>query len=663
MKNLFINNKGITLITLVITIIILIILGGIALNVVFGENGLISKTQSGASKYQDESIKEKIQLAVISSMVNDVGKVNADMLRTQLNEQIGEGKYTLTIDETTGEITIVVGEIEYKVSANGTILGGDSESGLYDNIAKSTKFGKDTSGATWDNTKTSGAKLDLGESTNLRLKKVAALANGVSEDVVNTWTVYNSEDTYIKSIVWSSSEPTAEQKVNYGQLAMTSDSPLGMESDGTTNELIVSDVPIYAWFDKNTGTMYIWSKDETIDMHPHSERMFQGMKSLETIPALSHFVADDVKTMRYMFKDTEITNFSVCDNWDVGNVKTSLKVGKESLPENNGFYYICNNTVMSILNTHPMFKNIHGWWDEEGTLHIGFDEARYTTVGLVQNLCEIRGRKYKKKYDNSALAFLYWNNRWGATPFLVSPTRDGATCEPTSVNVLEGTYTMKDGTEKKYYYTANNYAMAFEGGNINNELPIVDSNLGIVDSELDLIAKAVIKSYGEDKFFNILSDWYYSKTVVEGGAFVKVTVSDCFNNNNGYRGIDNDESTGWGTDSANYGEHWLNIELLEPKCIKGYYIYGATCRSNGEQYKYYLQASNDGINWVNLEGNTIHEGEEGKSDTGAVTGIEKHNYTFNNTTTYKYYRLFFTQGGWTYYVSGGTAAQELQLKL
>ena len=42
-KEKFKNSKGITLVALVVTIIVLIILAGISINLVLGENGIITK--------------------------------------------------------------------------------------------------------------------------------------------------------------------------------------------------------------------------------------------------------------------------------------------------------------------------------------------------------------------------------------------------------------------------------------------------------------------------------------------------------------------------------------------------------------------------------------------------------------------------------------------
>ena len=55
------NNKGITLIALVITIIILLILAAVAIQLALGDNGLIKKAQSGQVAQSIAEVKEKFK--------------------------------------------------------------------------------------------------------------------------------------------------------------------------------------------------------------------------------------------------------------------------------------------------------------------------------------------------------------------------------------------------------------------------------------------------------------------------------------------------------------------------------------------------------------------------------------------------------------------------
>ena len=59
MKNTFKSSKGITLVALVITIIILLMLAGITVVALSGENGLFSKTKQAREKYSIGEAKEK----------------------------------------------------------------------------------------------------------------------------------------------------------------------------------------------------------------------------------------------------------------------------------------------------------------------------------------------------------------------------------------------------------------------------------------------------------------------------------------------------------------------------------------------------------------------------------------------------------------------------
>lgn len=422
------NNKGITLIALVITIIVLIVLAGISINAIMGENSVTEKAKEAEFRTTLAQIQEQVVLHKSKAMMDgyfensgnttiydkypisqtEVDKTQIsqglkDAIESESGKSISDVKLykidntkidlkgnreylidvdTLQIYDTEGKN--INGKLQYTITGSGIATGKNDKDNITDDNkppvvedtadpATDSRFGNDTSKATWNSTASEKhAVLDLGETVNLRLKKIAALANGVSEEVVNTWTASTSEDTYITSIVWSETAPSATQIVKYGQLAMTALSPLGMSEDGTTNQLIISDFPIYAWY--NEGIIYMWSEDTTIDLHPHSDRMFQGMKNLTSIPALSHFLTIEAKTVRYMFKDTKIADFTPCNDWYITNVGTELKENDGLAPVNNGFYWMCNGVPS---NKHPNFTRRTGTWDSEGTF---FDSTHLEKV-------------------------------------------------------------------------------------------------------------------------------------------------------------------------------------------------------------------------------------------------------------------------------------------
>jgi hypothetical protein len=87
MKTNFKTQKGITLIALVITIIVLLILAGITINLTVGQNGIITTAQQAGKNYQQAAEDEQTQLAEFltetTGTVNALqGKVNAPTLLT-----------------------------------------------------------------------------------------------------------------------------------------------------------------------------------------------------------------------------------------------------------------------------------------------------------------------------------------------------------------------------------------------------------------------------------------------------------------------------------------------------------------------------------------------------------------------------------------------------
>ena len=59
---MFKQERGITLVALVVTIVVLLILAGVSISLVIGQNGIVTKAQEGAHNYQVAANKEKTEL-------------------------------------------------------------------------------------------------------------------------------------------------------------------------------------------------------------------------------------------------------------------------------------------------------------------------------------------------------------------------------------------------------------------------------------------------------------------------------------------------------------------------------------------------------------------------------------------------------------------------
>ena len=111
------QEKGITLIALVITIIVLLILAGVAIVTLTGDNGILNKAQS-AKKNTDESQEfEQIQLAATAAKTNVNYKIDTKILQKELGDigiEIGDTPtFPLTITGNTGK--------EYNIEENGKV--------------------------------------------------------------------------------------------------------------------------------------------------------------------------------------------------------------------------------------------------------------------------------------------------------------------------------------------------------------------------------------------------------------------------------------------------------------------------------------------------------------------------------------------------------------
>ena len=86
-----IENKGITLVALIITIIVLLILATVSISLVIN-NGILDKAQHGVDKYSEEEELEQIKLAVASAMLKGNGFLTTNNLNSELQDKFGKDK-------------------------------------------------------------------------------------------------------------------------------------------------------------------------------------------------------------------------------------------------------------------------------------------------------------------------------------------------------------------------------------------------------------------------------------------------------------------------------------------------------------------------------------------------------------------------------------------
>ena len=86
------NQRGITLISLVVTIVTLIILAGVAVNMTLGENGIFEKAKHASQQYEIVEVREEIELAILEIQSEKVSKneeFNIEAILAELPNKIG----------------------------------------------------------------------------------------------------------------------------------------------------------------------------------------------------------------------------------------------------------------------------------------------------------------------------------------------------------------------------------------------------------------------------------------------------------------------------------------------------------------------------------------------------------------------------------------------
>ena len=123
------KNKGITLIALVITIVVLIILAGVAISLTLGDNGIFNKAITAKEDYGIAAAKEQIELKVAEIQAEKEGKATLEELVEYLKDDpnidytvaLNEITASLTSDITVGdanEIYVVYNSYQFKVKKN-----------------------------------------------------------------------------------------------------------------------------------------------------------------------------------------------------------------------------------------------------------------------------------------------------------------------------------------------------------------------------------------------------------------------------------------------------------------------------------------------------------------------------------------------------------------
>ena len=112
------THKGITLIALVITIIVLLILAGVAIATLTGDNGIIAKAQQAKMQNDKAAAKEKVDLAIAASF-DETGKIDLGQLKNNLNYIDGINPKVGDLTDESFPLEVTVDEIKVIIKKDG----------------------------------------------------------------------------------------------------------------------------------------------------------------------------------------------------------------------------------------------------------------------------------------------------------------------------------------------------------------------------------------------------------------------------------------------------------------------------------------------------------------------------------------------------------------
>ena len=162
------NKKGITLIALVVTVVVLIILAGVSINAVLGDNGIIKKANQAASVTKEAEVKEAINRTILEFYLTNDYETLEDFLKAKAED----GSIDSVTKNADGTLTVKKGEYSVTVENKTNSSGGSSSGG---NTGEETQI----------------PEIKIGEA------KVVANSDGTGSAITDAASVYLGNTLYI----------------------------------------------------------------------------------------------------------------------------------------------------------------------------------------------------------------------------------------------------------------------------------------------------------------------------------------------------------------------------------------------------------------------------------------------------------------------------------
>ena len=565
MKTKITKTNGITLIALVITIIVLLILAGVTIAILTGDNGILNKATEASEKTKIAEEEEKVKLSATGALAKENGEgISQDSLEEEL------GKYFDSTDFNVEAGTSETGEEGHIV----TITENNSEGNKYF-VSKDGIVGEYTVREPAEPTEGVGENFDM--------------SNGVIEVKFLEGTSYNTTDT--------PNHPVSKE----GMTAITYNESTGE----TTNVSDSNGTDWYSYVEKKDDDMTDGGTTDGGDSHWANAEVITTVDDEEIksyfvwIPRYAYRIiyfdsADSANEYRagtlteeQALAENKIEGYSdargIVDT--EGKTKEGVSV-QTAIPVDNKYF-----------KTHPVFDgdvNYGGWAEDDGTpvklqgiwvakyeassvegnsnsssgdnvttkhvkIQPGVSSWRYITIGNVFTVA--------KNYNQTLSSHLMKNSEWGAVAYLTE-SKYGRNGTEVTINNNGSTYYTGGGSGITYINNTN------------------QSSTGNIYGIYDLSGNA----------YEYVAGYYgMSSNLINGSSFAKGT-SDAYStayngtteSSNYIYGDTTYETHRWNSDGASF------VDSNLPFFVRGGYLYDGT--SAGVFYFYYYDGSNSGSN-------------------------------------------------------------------
>ena len=417
------NKKGITLIALVVTVVVLIILAGVSINAVLGDNGIIKKANQAASVTKEAEVKEAINRTILEFYLTDDYETLEDFLKAKAED----GSIDSVTKNADGTLTVKKGNYSVTVE-NKTNSSGGSSSG----------------GSTGGETQT--PEITIGEA------KIVANSDGTGSAITDANSVYLGNTLYI----------TFSHSITGGTTVVDKTIPYAVTKNGTYTFTVTGTVngksytknvsvtvnqfkDVYEYMQTNTKVTYsdgeVWVP-EGFKVADDSASTVQGGVVIEDKDG-NQFVWVPVDTI----SDYKRTWYTGSDGITFGSYSETLKDDeKTSVTTYKGFYigrYEAGDKE-STGTTKATFRTSSS--DTSNSVTIKADQVPYNYVTRTQAISLAEGFKTQQGYK--AKTKLVSSYAWDTTIAFIEKTVNNYGSSSSQGNYSDTSVTYKDITDE-----------------------------------------------------------------------------------------------------------------------------------------------------------------------------------------------------------------------